>query len=151
MKTRKNKRIKNLSQLRQELAFLKQSYEYQEVLLKENVQTYINRFSVLNLLKKYATPSRLIFFDEKTNLTGWIMSLILPVLINKTLFRNSGFFTKTITAFAAKKLGQKLSFSVINDFLNCLISIFISKEKKKSDKKELIFTDYGIPADSETY
>ncbi len=148
---RKNKHIKNLSQLRQELAFLKQSYEHQEVLLKQNAQTYINRFSVLNLLKKYATPNRLIFFDEKTNLTGRIMSLILPVLINKTLFRNSGFITKTITAFGAKKLGQLFSFSVINDLFKCLISIFIPKDKKKSDKKELVFTDYGIPADSETY
>jgi hypothetical protein len=99
------------------------------------------------LIKKYATPSNLFKVDDKLNLSGTAMSLILPLFMNKTLFRGSGFLTKAIVGLASGKLGKSLDAEHLSAIFNSVKGWFGKKQEKK-DKK---FVDYGIPPDSETY
>lgn len=147
---RSNKNIRNLAQLQQELAFLKLSYEQKGSQIKVDTKTYIANFSIFNLIKKHATPSALLKFDDKTNIVGKLMSTILPLIINKTLFRNAGFITKILTGLGANKLGQSLDAQSLSGLFNRVKSLFTKKEKPENSQK-LEFADYGIPPDSETF
>lgn len=145
----RNNKIKNLPQLQREIAFLKQSYEEKGDILLADTKQYIHQFSILSIIKRYATPSGVIKFDEKTNIVSKLLSMLLPVLVNKTIFRNAGFITKILTAMGANKLGQSLDAQSVSGIFNSVKSLFAKKEKK--DKKDIQFADYGIPPDSETY
>lgn len=139
--------IKSLAELNLEISRLKNEYEIKEVQLKANTKTYIKQFSPLNLIKDFLNPQSLFKLDEKTNLSGSIMSMILPMVLNKTLFRGSGFLTKGLAALVSGKIGKSLDAESLTGIFNSVKSIFTSK-KKKADTN---FVDYGIPPDSETY
>lgn len=145
---RRNRNIKNLAELEEELQFLKLSYETKGELLKQDAKDYVKQFSPINLIKNYFTPSSLMKFDEKTNLSSKILSIALPFLMNKTLLRGSGFLTKAIGTLISNKVGQSLDIDSITGIFNKVKSMFTGKKK---DKKEVAFVDYGIPPDSETY
>lgn len=147
MKTTKN--INNLAELHAEMYRVKADYLQREIQLKEDTKAYFKQFSPLNLLKKYATPSGLLKLDEKTNITGKIMSILLPLLMNKTIFRGSGFITKAIAALVSGKVGKSFDGESLSGIVNVVKSWFTGKKAKRKD--EIVFADYGIPPDSETY
>jgi hypothetical protein len=135
--------------LQQELAFLKASYTQQGIAIKSDTRQYIGRFSILNMIKKFATPNGLINFDDKTNIVSKIMSVALPMLLNKTVFSGAGFLTKGIAALTAGKIGKSLDAESLSGIFNGIKSFFTGKKKKTNNKTA--FVDYGIPPDSETY
>ncbi len=139
--------IKSLAELNLEISRLKNEYEIKEVQLKADTKSYIKQFSPLNLIKDFLNPQSLFKLDEKTNLSGSIMSMILPLLLNKTVFRGSGFLTKGLAALVSGKIGKSLDAESLTGIFNSVKSIFTSKKKKA----ETSFVDYGIPPDSETY
>jgi hypothetical protein len=142
----RNKDIKSLDDLKLELKQLKSDYLLKETLLKEDVRSYIKQFSPINLITDFFSPKSLLKLDEKTNLSGSIMSLILPMFLNKTVFRGSGFLTKSIAALVSGKLGKSLDAESLTGIFGKIKSLFGSKKHKDVD-----FADYGIPPDSETY
>jgi len=146
----RNKDIKSLAELHLEISRVKTEFRLKETQLKEDTKSYIKQFSPLKLIKNFLNPQSLRNFDEKTNLSGSIMSLILPMFLNKTVFRGSGFITKSLAALVSGKIGKSLDAESLTGLFSkakSLISSFTSK-KKKADAK---FIDYGIPPDSETY
>ena len=92
-------------------------------------------------------PDNLQNLDSQTNISGMIMGVVFPFLMNKTLFRGSGFITKAVGALITGKIGKSLDAAHIKSAFNSVKSIFSSKDKVKVAK----FDDYGIPPDSETY
>jgi len=140
-------KINSLDDLHNEVQRLKADYKHRGVMLKEDSKAYINQFSIGSLIKKYATPSGFLKFDEKTNLSSKIMSIALPMLLNSTIFRGSGVITKAIGALISGKVGKSLDAENLSGIFNMVKSIFTKKDKKK----EVAFVDYGIPPDSETY
>jgi len=146
MKTRHN--INNLQELNAKLLSLKVDYKTQEVMIKADAQHYLQQFTPANLLKKYATPSNLFKADDKLNISSKLMSMLLPILMNSTLFRGSGFITKTIVGLATSKVGKSLDAEHLTGIFNSVKGFFTSKNKKVKDPA---FLDYGIPPDSETY
>jgi len=146
----RHKDIKSLAELQFEISRVKSDYQLKETQLKEDTKTYIKQFSPLNLIKDFFNPQSLLKLDEKTNLSGSIMSLILPLFLNKTVFRGSGFLTKSIAALISGKVGKSLDAESLTGLFGkakSLITSFISKKKKA----DVNFVDYGIPPDSETY
>lgn len=141
------RKIENLDQLRLEIARVKADYQFQEIHLKNDAKAYIKQFSPMNLIKKIFKPDRLQAIDGQTNISGSIMSVVLPFLMNKTLFRGSGFITKAVGALISGKIGKSLDADHLMSAFNSVKSIFTSKKKDKVAK----FADYGIPPDSETY
>lgn len=142
-----NKNIKTLDDLNAEVLRLKADYKHRGVMLKEDSKKYISQFSLGNIIKKYATPSGFLKFDEKTHISSKILSVALPLLMNNTIFRGSGLITKAISALVSGKVGKSLDAENLSGIFNMAKSLFSKKEKKKDNK----FVDYGIPPDSETY
>ncbi len=77
------------------------------------------------------------------------MSLVLPFLMNSTLFRGSGFLTKTLVGLASNKVGKSLDAEHLSGLFNSVKSFFGGGKNKK--EKSTAYVDYGIPPDSETY
>ena len=143
----RHKDIKSLAELHLEISRVKVDYLIKETQLKDNTKAYIKQFSPLNLIKDFLNPQSLLKLDEKTNLSGSIMSLILPMFLNNTVFRGSGFITKSIAALVSGKVGKSLDAESLTGMFNGVKSLFTSKKKKANAN----FVDYGIPPDSETY
>ncbi len=148
MKTSRRYNINNLEELHAKVCDLKEEQELKKDLLLQNTKTYFKQFTVGGLIKRYATPSALFKVDDKLNLSGSIMSMVLPFLMNSTLFRGSGFLTKTLVGLASNKVGKTLDAEHLSAIFNSVKSIF--KNKKKTEVKPQ-YMDYGIPPDSETY
>lgn len=141
------RKITNLAELNLEISRLKVDYKFKEIQLKQDANAYIHQFSPMNLIRKFFNPDGLKKLDDKTNISGNIMSMILPLLLNKTLFRGSGIITKAIGALISGKVGKSLDADSIMSAFNSVKDIFTSKRKKKVAQ----FSDYGIPPDSETF
>ena len=73
---------------------------------------------------------------------GILSRILLPLTLNKTLFRNSNFVVKALVGFLSQKASHFISEDSVTGIWGRLKSIFEKKEKK---------TDYGIPPLSETY
>lgn len=142
----RNRDIKSLAELHLELGRVKTDYQLKETQLKADAKSYIKQFSPINLIKDFLNPQSLKKFDDKTNISGSIMSFVLPMLLNKTVFRGSGFITKSIAALVSGKVGKSLDADSLTGMFNTVKSLF-SKKKKR----DATFVDYGIPPDSETY
>ncbi|RZJ70345.1 MAG: hypothetical protein EOO47_23490 [Flavobacterium sp.] len=142
----RHKDIKTLAELHLEISQLKQDYLMKEVQLKEDTKAYVKQFSPINLIKNFLNPQSLSKFDEKTNISGTIMSFVLPLFLNKTVFRGSGFLTKSIAALVSGKVGKSLDADSLSGIFNTVKSLFTKRKKK-----DVAFVDYGIPPDSETY
>lgn len=140
--------IKTLDDLHSEVVRLKVDYKLRGVMLKEDSKNYIHQFSILNIIKKYATPSGFLKLDDQTHISSKIMSIALPMLLNATIFRGSGVITKAIGALVSGKLGKSLDAESLSGAFNVVKSLFTGKKKKT---KTGAFIDYGIPPDSETY
>lgn len=139
--------INTLDDLQNQVKLLKVDYKRRGELLKLDAKNYVKQFTLGNLIKKYATPSGLLKLDEKTHISSKIMSVILPLLLNKTIFRGSGLITKALAALVSGKVGQSLDGEHLSGIFNMVKSLF----KGKKSKKDMAFVDYGIPPDSETY
>lgn len=141
--------ITNLHELNTRLLSLKVDYKTQETMIKGDVSHFVKRFTPGNLIKRYATPSAFLKVDDKLNISSKLMSMVLPVLMNSTLFRGSGFVTKTLVGLATSKFGKTLDAEHLSAIFNTVTGLF--KSKKKNKEKNPAFSDYGIPPDSETY
>lgn len=140
--------INNLQDLNARLISLKVDYKMQETALKADVGGYFKQFTFGSLIKKYATPSSFLKVDDKLNISSKLMSMALPILMNSTLFRGSGFITKTLVGLATSKVGKTLDAEHLSAIFNTVTGLFKSKKKKE---KATGFRDYGIPPDSETF
>lgn len=146
----RHKDIKSLAELEIEISRVKVDYQLKETQLKEDAKTYIKQFSPINLIKNFLNPQSLTKLDEKTNISGTIMSFLLPLFLNKTVFRGSGFITKSIAALVSGKVGKSLDAESLTGFFSKAKSLFTSLTSKRK-KADVNFVDYGIPPDSETY
>ena len=147
MRTSNN--IRTLAELHGEIQRLKADYHHREEQLKLDSKAYINQFSLGNLIKRYATPSGFLKLDEKTHISSKIMSIVLPMLLNSTIFRGSGLITKALGALVSGKVGKSLDAESLSGIFNMAKSLFTGKKPKS--KEQVAFVDYGIPPDSETY
>lgn len=140
--------IKNLEELHAMVCSLKAENELQGEALVKDTKAYLNQFTFGSLIKKYATPSAFLKIDDKLNISSSLMSLLLPLLMNSTVFRGSGIITKALVGLASGKVGKALDAEHLSAIFNSVKSWF---GKKKKQEKGEGYVDYGIPPDSETY
>jgi hypothetical protein len=141
--------IKNLDELRATSKALKAEYMMQEVVITSDVKVYLKQYTFKNMVKKYITPSTIFKADEQLNVSSKVMSFLLPVLMNNTLFRGSGFITKALVGLATSNVGKTLDAEHLSGIFNSVKSWIGGKKKVKV--KPVGYIDYGIPPDSETY
>lgn len=144
---RNYKNIRTLKDLQAKKLELKVDYTIRKNALKVDVKTYLHQFTPGALIKKYLTPSNLLKVDDKLNISGTAMSVLLPMFMNKTIFRGAGFLTKAAVGLVSGKVGKSLDAEHLSGIFNSVKGWFSKKKEKKAKK----FIDYGIPPDSETY
>jgi len=100
-------KYKDLDELKSRQAALnaEQSMLGKEIVAE--VKAALVTLPVVSLLKP-ADPLRIIKVDGKINVPGKIFSYLLPIVVNQTLFRKSGFVTRIITAMIARRVGKRI-------------------------------------------
>jgi hypothetical protein len=141
--------INNLDELRATSKALKAEYMMQEVVITSDVKLYLKQYTIKNMIRKYVTPSTLLKADEQLNVSSKVMSFLLPVLMNNTLFRGSGFITKALVGLATRNVGKTLDAEHLSGIFNSVKSWIGGNKKAKV--RPVGYIDYGIPPDSETY
>jgi hypothetical protein len=151
----KKTKIKNLEQLRAEIALLKlkkaedeiyfnQSYQKVKHVVETPTRWFNNALSFLGLNSE----------SEKVKIkSDWITSagkFALPFLLNKTILRGRGFFVKAIVSLISQKTINSKNFNknVLTNWIDNLTEWIDSSVKEKKKSKNI---DYGIPPESETY
>ncbi len=142
--------INNIDELHAMVNSLKYEHQAKGELLLKDGKAYMKQFTLGSLVKKYATPSAFLKIDDKLNISSSIMSMVLPFLMNSTVFKGSGFLTKTLVGFASNKFGKSLDAEHISAIFNSVKS-WLGGSKKTKQSKIAQQVDYGIPPDSETY
>jgi hypothetical protein len=134
--------IKNSSDLKAEIVRLRALNQQQSFELKARVNTPSALFhTIFSLFPKFPGDG------PKSNILnqdffGILSRILLPLTLNKTLFRNSNFLVKAVVGFLSQKASHFISEDSVVGVWNKVKSIFEKKHKT---------TDYGIPPDSETY
>lgn len=141
--------IQNLEELQAHIYTLKSGYMMQGDMLQQNVKLYVKQYTIGNLIKKYATPSNLMKADDQLNVSSKVMSFVLPLLMNNTLFRGSGFITKALVGMATSKVGKTLDAEHLSSIVSTVKGWFRKTKKPVTPYQSRV--DYGIPPDSETY
>jgi hypothetical protein len=151
----KKTKIKNLEQLRAEIALLKlkkaedeiyfnQSYQKVKHVVETPTRWFNNALSFLGLNSE----------SEKVKIkSDWITSagkFALPFLLNKTILRGRGFFVKALVSIISQKTINSKNFNknVLTNWIDNLTEWIDSSVKEKKKSKNI---DYGIPPESETY
>ncbi|MEJ7556928.1 MAG: hypothetical protein WKF66_01390 [Pedobacter sp.] len=152
MKTiNKKYNISNLDELRAEMGSLQIRQQIQGEELVGDAKIYLQQYKPANLIKKYATPSNFKKADEQLNISGKVMSLALPLLMNSTIFRGSGFITKALVGLASGKVGQSLDAEHLTGMFHKVKSWFGGSKKKQKLIQAPRPIDYSIPPDRESF
>ena len=103
---KQNLRIATLDELKARKAILKAE---QKLLTKEIISK--GGSAVINLplvkLTKPADPLKILKVNGKINPSAKLFSYLLPIIVNRVFFRRSGFITKIVMAFIARKIGRR--------------------------------------------
>jgi hypothetical protein len=152
MKTTNRKyNINNLEELHAMVYSIKAQNKIQGEALVSDGKKYLTQFSPANLIKKYATPSNFFKADEQLNISSKVMSLALPLLMNNTLFRGSGFITKALVGLASGKVGQSLDAEHLTGIFHKVKAWFKGPKKKQKLITAPQHVDYGIPPEIKSY
>ncbi|CAM4421951.1 hypothetical protein SAMN06265348_12410 [Pedobacter westerhofensis] len=112
-------KIKNLEELkaRQVMLNAEQSLLGQEIVSQG--KTLLLSLLVITLVKP-ADPLTIIKVDGKINISAKFFSYLLPLVVNRTLFRKSGFITRIVMAMIARRVGKQMGSKVARWLLNTL-------------------------------
>lgn len=140
--------IRNIGDLRSEIIRLKGIEEVQGVALKARFSSPSAIFgSIFSLFPKSAGPEGAKsagFFDQ--DFIGLISRFVLPLTLNKTLFRHSNFLVKALVGLLSQKASHYISEDSVVSVWDKVKSLF-NKTKKGKDTPP----HRGVPAFSETY
>ncbi|GAB3933365.1 hypothetical protein [Mucilaginibacter myungsuensis] len=135
--------ITNIEELQAEIARLEGVKVVQQKALGERFNGPGAIFNaVLSIFPKSAATDAV----KKQDLLGIVSRFVLPLALNKTLFRNSNFIVKTLVGLASQKASHYISEDNVTGVWG-KVSNFIGKFTKKKDKKPLPpkdLTGFGI-------
>ena len=129
--------INNASELRAEIARLKMVSEEQSLAIKDRFNTPSALFHTIISIFPKSPEGKGGFFNQ--DIFGLLSRVLLPLTLNKTIFRNSNFLIKTLVGFLSQKASHLVNENVVTGAWDKVKSLF---EKKKP-------VDYGIPPESE--
>ncbi|TKC06087.1 hypothetical protein [Pedobacter frigoris] len=126
-------RLKNLDELKAMQANLKAE---QVILQKEIVSQGKSALISLPMksLLKPADPFKMLKVNGKINLPAKVFSYLLPQIINRTLFKRSGFLTKIIMALTAKKIGKRIGPKIVA-WLQGIMERYYPKANRQQPKR----------------
>ena len=82
--------------------------------------------------------------------------LVLPLVLNRTLLKNSGWLKKSLVLLASEGAAGQINKDKVNNFVGRIADYIRPKKSKKKHKNiraidEQDSANFGIPPDSETY
>ncbi|HEY9002139.1 MAG TPA: hypothetical protein VIM89_12355 [Mucilaginibacter sp.] len=131
--------INNVDDLRAEILRLRHLKEEQGEALKARFRS--PGAAISSLMTVFPKESRLKFDIFHQDFFGLLSRILLPLTLNKTLFKNSNFLIKGLVGFLSQKASHFVSEDTVTGLWDKVKSIF----EKKKPKQE----DYGIPPESE--
>lgn len=145
--------ITNLAQLKARIAFLEVKKIQDEIYFNQKFDAFKNKAThPFKFIKEMVSSLAFGGGKSKMGSADWATSLgriFFPMLLNKTLLRNSGGIMKTLVSLVSQKA---INYSVFNkDVLASWIDKVTDLVKTKTKKeKRYGIDDYGIPPESET-
>jgi hypothetical protein len=142
--------IRNISDLQNEIARLKELEHEQGTVLKQRFSSPTAIFaSVYSLFSGSsgsdgATKSSI--FDQ--DFIGLLSRILLPFTLNKTLFRNSGFIVKALVGLVSQKASHFINEESVTNIWDKAKSMFAHFTGKKDEEPA---AHKGVPSFSETY
>lgn len=148
--------IKNIDDLRSEIARLAVAEHEQSILLKQRFKSPSAIFaSALSLFPKSATADGIKsagFF--KQDFLGLISRFVLPLALNKTVFKGSNFIVKALVGVISQKASNYISEDAVTSVWGKVKGLFSNIGKKKAPAPPAVVVvepNPGIPPYSETY
>lgn len=130
--------INNAEDLKTEILRLRHLKEEQGEALKARFSS--PGAAISSIMTVFPKESRLKFDIFHQDFFGLISRIVLPLTLNKTLFRNSNFLIKGLVGFLSQKASHFISEDSVAGLWDKVKSIFEKKHKEE---------DYGIPPESE--
>ena len=142
------KSINTIAELQAEIGILKMKRYQQERAIQEKFNGPAATLKSIGSLFKTNTGKKS-FLEEMFNqdIITNISRFILPIMLNSSIFKNSGFITKAIVALFSQKAAKKVNMDVILSLIDKIKHMI----KGKEETVEPVIREYGIPPDSETY
>ncbi|HTK21795.1 MAG TPA: hypothetical protein VL442_19900 [Mucilaginibacter sp.] len=131
--------INNAEDLKAEILRLKHLKEEQGEALKARFSS--PGAAISSIMTIFPKESRAKFDIFHQDFFGLISRILLPLTLNKTLFRNSNFVIKGLVGFLSQKASHFISEDSVTGIWDKVKSLF----EKKKHKEE----DFGIPPESE--
>jgi hypothetical protein len=143
--------IYNISDLKEEIERLKTSKKVQEEAIKSHFNGPVAIFhTVTSLFKHKPAPGEAGgLFGADQDIVSLISRFVLPLVLNKTLFRSSNFIIKTAVGLLSQKASDFINEKSVVSAWDKVKSLILNVTPKKKRAKPTV--DYGIPPDSETY
>jgi hypothetical protein len=139
--------IKNIGDLRMEIYRLKGLEQEQSIALARRFNSPSALFStIISLFSSHTGPG-----GEKTgsffeqDLFGLLSRILLPLTLNKTLFRNSNFVIKALVGVLSQKASHFINEDSIAVVWDKIKSLLHRKDKEETPEHR------GVPSFSETY
>lgn len=129
--------INNASELKAEIARLRMTSEEQSLAIKDRFKSPSAIFHTIVSIFPKSPDGKGGFFNQ--DVFGLLSRILLPLTLNKTLFRNSNFIIKTLVGLVSQKASHLINENVVTGAWDKVKSLF--------DKKKPV--DYGIPPESE--
>ena len=131
--------IHNAEDLKAEILRLRHLKEEQGEALKARFSS--PGAAISSLMTVFPKESRLKFDIFHQDFLGLLSRILLPITLNKTVFKKSNFLVKGLIGFLSQKASHFISEDSVVGLWDKVKSLF---EKKKSKEE-----DYGIPPESE--
>ncbi|HEY8782789.1 MAG TPA: hypothetical protein VIM16_14285 [Mucilaginibacter sp.] len=137
--------IKNIDNLRMEIFRLQGLEQEQGIALGKRFNTPAALLSTLFSLfpKSTADGEKSTGFFHQ-DIVGLVSRFVLPLVLNKTIFRNSNFVVKTLVGILSQKASHFISEESLTGLWDKVKSLFTSKSDDIPEHR-------AIPAFSETY
>lgn len=157
MMMRKESKIKNLSDLRLEIARLKTLANAQESYLSDQYQL---------LSEKVAAPARFIkslatwvpgvnftkgLFEKGRKDEDWLSRILrigLPIVLNRFFLRKAGFIKRALVTLLSQQAAGAFNKDTVSGLISKVAALIRPPVKRRRRPRH---KDYGIPPDSETY
>lgn len=146
----------SLAELRTEIDLLKIKKFQQEEKLKEELSNPAAVFKTVTSIfksKKASAGSSLSSGLFSQDLVTYMARFAFPLLLNGTIFKRTGFITKSIVTFLSQKAAKKINTDAITGIIDKIKGWVAHKKKERTHNayKKSINRDYGIPPYSESY
>ncbi|MES2456193.1 MAG: hypothetical protein V4594_11645 [Bacteroidota bacterium] len=123
-------RLNSLDQLMAKQASLRaEQQQLSRDIIKESKTAAIS-LPVVSLIKP-ADPLKILKVNGQINPPAKLFSYLLPIIVNGTLFRRSGFMTRIITALIARKIGRRFGPKITFWLLDLILKYTRNRQQPK--------------------